>query len=229
MAAGCDSFLKDQAFERLKQLYKTGQISEEDYDSIFELSDPQTLDDLRQRRLISRAEFKDWTEIFESMEFTPKERGREFSLEGKKYLLFEAHMHRGQSFFIRELHHRRPIAYIEFTLLKEENSLVVFMIKVRKGWRGLGLQKFLFEETIRRNPEVRGIYATLAELNREILLSGLKNGKSLEEALKNTPAYKSRMKLGFTEMELTLEEANVSETFWHRSKRVYFLKARRKL
>lgn len=76
----------------------------------------------------------------------------------------------------------------------------VGLLFTRKVDRKQGYSDILFEEVVRRNPKVRAIKSDLSGENRRILEDGLNKGLTVMQALANTPAYKTRMRLGFAQI-----------------------------
>ncbi len=81
------------------------------------------------------------------------------------------------------------------TRLDLQNVGVVNANNYRKG-----LSEFMMAEVVKRHPRVREIESTLAMDNLAAAKSALGTGVSCVEAIKQTPAYKMRAKLGFTQI-----------------------------
>lgn len=61
-------------------------------------------------------------------------------------------------------------------------------------------------------PETKIISSVLVDSNREAYMKALREGLSPREAIKQTAAYKSRVKFGFTKIEETSTENIVLHT-----------------
>ncbi len=105
----------------------------------------------------------------------------------------------------------RPIAVIEYSitdLQKGENSQELYIVSSRsaRGQRDRGLSKSLLVEILKKFPKVDTIKADLAEVNEQVLLSGINRGLSIDEAFKQTPAYKMLTGLGFTKAAIRFND-----------------------
>jgi len=71
---------------------------------------------------------------------------------------------------------------------------------VDKNYQGQGVFKLLVLEAYLQNPSMKAILTTLRGTNAEVVEEGVRNGLSFLDAVKQTPAYKVRKSLGFTEI-----------------------------
>ncbi len=63
-----------------------------------------------------------------------------------------------------------------------------------------GLSEYMMAEILKRHPRLRELRSTLAMDNQSIAQKALSSGLSCAEAIKSTPAYKMRARLGFTQI-----------------------------
>lgn len=63
-----------------------------------------------------------------------------------------------------------------------------------------GLSEYMMAEILKRHPRLRELRTTLAMDNKSIAQKALSSGLNCTEAIKSTPAYKMRAKLGFTQI-----------------------------
>lgn len=81
-----------------------------------------------------------------------------------------------------------------------EGSLQVDNITVYTEYKRNGVSLALLEEAIRINPDTKVITSGLSTENEEIFLNALRHGLSPLAAVQETPAYKIRKTLGFSEI-----------------------------
>lgn len=81
------------------------------------------------------------------------------------------------------------------TVLEVQNLEVLNSNNFRKG-----LSEYMVSEILKRHPRIREIKTTLAMDNLVSAKAALSTGLSCLEAIKQTPAYKMRAKLGFTQI-----------------------------
>jgi GNAT superfamily N-acetyltransferase len=82
-------------------------------------------------------------------------------------------------------------------MIDADKKLSIMSVKVEEGFRGQGISTRLYREILRSHPDILEIEGNLAEDNEAIYRKAIAEGKSHLEALKETPAYKVRAKLGF--------------------------------
>jgi hypothetical protein len=119
----------------------------------------------------------------------------------------------GESLAVIDPKNQRPIGYIEYQVKNQIFYLI--STDVSKTFQENGYFDLMFSHVLIEHPDVRSIVSMMSGTNQEILEKGIRAGKSVEEALKNTPAYRTRMKLGFTEMRVerkVIRDRNGHET-----------------
>lgn len=106
---------------------------------------------------------------------------------------------RDYSIRIRDGHEVYSIAL--FSYYEDISGVEVIQMKVYSGYNRLGLGSLMMEEIIKALPEARVIIVRgLKGHNLEVVEKHLALGLTQIEAIKKTPAYKIRAKLGFTEI-----------------------------
>lgn len=96
---------------------------------------------------------------------------------------------------------REVYAIALFSYYAEVASTEVIQMKVYSDYKRLGLGNLMMEEILKALPETRVIIVGgLKDDNLEILEKHLLKGYSHIDAIKKTPAYKIRAKLGFSEI-----------------------------
>lgn len=75
------------------------------------------------------------------------------------------------------------------------------MALVNPAYTRNGLYETMTQMLLEKYPSIRTISAILVSTNRSAYVDALKSGLSPQMAIKETPAYKSRTKLGFTKIE----------------------------
>jgi|FLYM01.1.fsa_nt_gi hypothetical protein len=84
--------------------------------------------------------------------------------------------------------------------LVDESELKIFLVFINQPFRGKGLSEKAFQEVLRLNPKVTKIHTHLIRDNEDALREALDRGETCVEAMKSTPAYKVRKKLGFSKI-----------------------------
>ena len=81
-----------------------------------------------------------------------------------------------------------------------ENTLHVDNITVYSEYKRNGVSLALLEEAVKINPDTKVITSSLSTENEEIFLNALSQGLSPLDSVQETPAYKIRKALGFSEI-----------------------------
>jgi len=82
---------------------------------------------------------------------------------------------------------------------RESGHLVIDSVRVENGARLNGVNQQLLQNAVRENPNVKSIGSRyLTETNEQVVRKALDTGASCEEAIRGTPAYRTRSNLGFS-------------------------------
>jgi GNAT superfamily N-acetyltransferase len=91
------------------------------------------------------------------------------------------------------------VGYLDFIV--EKKTLEVDYLSVNAPYRRQGVSEALLAVALRENPKVKKIETeALASTNGDFLEAALKRGLSCEEAIRTTPAYRMRARLGFSKI-----------------------------
>lgn len=88
-----------------------------------------------------------------------------------------------------------------YGFLQEDGSLLIMGVDVKESERRKGLAKMMFAKFLMKHPEVNVITGALGSEAEIDFWKDVKAGKSFEDAIRNTPAYKLRSAFGFTELQ----------------------------
>jgi hypothetical protein len=100
--------------------------------------------------------------------------------------------------YISDLKNLERMAFVDFYY--HDHILDIGFMKVDQ-YKKSGLGEALFKLVLRKYPDTQVIQVrVLVEDNKAALEQALKEGATLEEAIKRTPSYKIRAKFGFTEI-----------------------------
>jgi hypothetical protein len=96
---------------------------------------------------------------------------------------------------------RDELGFISFTVSKDGQTLHIFKAATRINYQRLGVNEVLFETTLNRFRNIREICTkSLIGVNEFEIRKAMRRGASLEEAIRSSPAYRTRARLGFTEI-----------------------------
>jgi hypothetical protein len=110
------------------------------------------------------------------------------------------------SFVLLDPQSNRVIASTEYDYDSGSKTIKITWVGVYKPERGQGYSDLLFQQILSHHPKTKKIVTIFGGDNLKIYNDALAAGKSKEDALTLTPAYKSRMKLGFKEMHVDVGE-----------------------
>ena len=106
------------------------------------------------------------------------------------------------------------VGEIYFKLYKDSNKLFISDIHVYK--KRMGISTVLIANAIMKHPQVKTIRTVLGLDNFHVFQKFLNETDSAFEAIKSTPAFKSRKKLGFTrfdDQDIDIDWSDSSVTF----------------
>jgi GNAT superfamily N-acetyltransferase len=92
------------------------------------------------------------------------------------------------------------VGWIEFNYDPQARRVNVISMAVLTEMKKTGIGTVLYEQMLRHFATEEIVVESLASDNDEVMQEALKNGASVIEAIHQTPAYKIRQKLGFTEI-----------------------------
>ncbi|OGJ43852.1 hypothetical protein A2974_00390 [Candidatus Peregrinibacteria bacterium RIFCSPLOWO2_01_FULL_48_20] len=92
-------------------------------------------------------------------------------------------------------------AMVAMVVEEDPNDLFITHLNVADTWRHRGLSSLLLGYALCARPHVNSISGMLRLTNWEVYSTLRASGKSHEEALKGTPAYKIRARFGFKEID----------------------------
>lgn len=83
----------------------------------------------------------------------------------------------------------------------ESSGKIIHISSIGADFKKIGVATALFAILLRRFPKTEEIYTDfLGETNREEVEKGIASGLSIEESIKQTPTYKIRALMGFSEI-----------------------------
>ena len=98
------------------------------------------------------------------------------------------------------------VAAFEYNIRMDDSGaptvLKVSIAAVDPDFRGLQIADALYKKVLDYHPEIKSLEGSLAYTNAKIFWTEFAKTKSYIEAVKATPAYKSRVKLGFSNIEM---------------------------
>jgi GNAT superfamily N-acetyltransferase len=92
----------------------------------------------------------------------------------------------------------------------ERDVLKIDRMMTATNYQRIGIGATLFEAVIKMNPQIRQIQTELAEDNDRLFHEALTQHRDTEAAIRKTPAYKIRARLGFTR----IVPGSVRDTSW---------------
>lgn len=182
--------IKAGKFEKIKDLHYEGKIPESDYGKVLDAF--RTLE-------TGKPTGKEVV-----IEFIPKRRadGAKSKLNAQSFDPTHEGTH---GMALIDPGTKKPIATLNYSI--EGNSLDIYYLRVKKTHRDFGYSEILFESVLKAHPEVKVVNSSLSGTNEAILLEALKT-MPLKEAIKKTPAYRVRERLGFEKIRpvVTIED-----------------------
>jgi hypothetical protein len=104
------------------------------------------------------------------------------------------------------------LGFIEYTIKSPQHLHVAFVSNSTRGTDRLtGLTDPLLAQAVAANPGVTRVSSSLTRSNVQALVRAVEAGLAPLEALKTTPAYRARARLGFVEIEV--EPGSITEAF----------------
>jgi len=95
---------------------------------------------------------------------------------------------------------QKEVGRIDFDFMDSTNTLFIEWVSVEPHFQKKGLATQLMREVLQSFPETERVMGYLTDTNKKLYDEKLKATGSAEEALKNTPYYRSLKGLGFTEI-----------------------------
>lgn len=81
------------------------------------------------------------------------------------------------------------------------NTMSILSLEVDEKFQKLGLARSMFEQALSDSPSINHIeVSVLSETNLEVLKKWMARGLTAQEALRKTPAYRIRSRIGFSEI-----------------------------
>ncbi len=79
-------------------------------------------------------------------------------------------------------------------------TLVIDLVRTEPEARKAHISVALFARLLAEHPKITKIKSILVDNNLQIISNNLTNGLNLEDSVKNTPAYKLRLRFGFSKI-----------------------------
>ncbi len=92
------------------------------------------------------------------------------------------------------------VGFIEYNYNSKDKSVYISIMMVEPEAKKTGIGSGLFTQVVSQHPEAALVDATLAMDNFAAFREALKNNKTVEEALQQTPFYKMASRNGFTKI-----------------------------
>ena len=89
----------------------------------------------------------------------------------------------------------------EFVIMIRRSTMQILKLDVTPSYRRLGISELFMLHALSRHPEIKRIETALLETNWDVMQAALNEGKSCVEALKATPSWRMRERIGFTVMK----------------------------
>ncbi len=109
---------------------------------------------------------------------------------------------------------KMPIASLQYSFSQNGQMLVIDHIETNLNFRKLGLTETMLAEILNLHPAVKIIDGTLMEENAQIIDHKRREGKSLEQAILESPAGRLRMRFGFSKI-LVIKDYSMVESSYH--------------
>jgi len=93
------------------------------------------------------------------------------------------------------------IGYIDFKVLKKD-SLYINYSETKEGYLNQGVYKAILARILIEHPNIKVVFGELMDFNQIKYIEGLNQGMNIEEAMRNTPAYKAASTLGFSTIKI---------------------------
>ena len=106
----------------------------------------------------------------------------------------------------------RLMGSVEFQFLNKD-SLYISYTEIEDlpiDFRRQGVHTALIARILTEYPHIKVLIGDLADDNKSLYEKALEQGLSVEEAIKSTPAYKTRVKLGFSQVDFKKFEEHTS-------------------
>ena len=89
----------------------------------------------------------------------------------------------------------------ELNVTLRGSTMQITKLEVMPAFRRIGISELLMLHALSHHPEVKRIETVLLETNWDVMQVALESGKSCIEAMKTTPSWHMRERIGFTVMK----------------------------
>jgi hypothetical protein len=209
----------DEGHRRLDALVKRGLLDR--VDSLFatELGRIDKVDDLYMQGKIGKEDYDAIQDAFLAFDLDPTgapakvldlilknaNSGREFSTRVLSVPCYGSENETAMAF--KDAATGKAIGYLDYSI--KGKTLSIDSLSVVPAMRGNGYSEALFAQVLKENPQITKIVSTMSGTNEKALQHALTI--PLDQSKELTPAYKSRMALGFTNIKLQYVERTLPD------------------
>ncbi len=209
-------------------------LTEQEKDRLVADHDTKTLTHLLHGGKISRDEFDELVDAFGSVQ-PPQHITREVEYEfvpkgaaqgaKSRILIRYTDLKNYHAMSLIDPATKQPIGIVHYSILDDGKTLHINLIRINKVNRGFGYSEMLFQSILKEHPGIKTITTDLVDKNLQILNDALARDMPLEDAIRETPAYKVRKRIGFSDM--TVKKQIVGRTKDGRDEVIYSIHATR--
>jgi hypothetical protein len=95
-----------------------------------------------------------------------------------------------------------------FSVFADTKSLAILSLEVERDFQRKGVSEFMLAQMLKYHPDISSVEGDLNQTNFYIVRDAEFKGMPLKQAIKQSPAYKLRKRLGFTKILRVSEIGN---------------------